>query len=216
MIRYYTLGMALFLALSGMTQPVISNMEPAIGDQFLYTQADNTDYTHRDAGADVFWDFSGLYAQVLNDLSYSILPPSAGEENATSVWCSNFEISNDRHIYRSFGSDLPTTYGSVIVSSIANAYGRKYNTPEEGLTFPVSYQDEGSDTYDGMYVSELFGTEKAFIGNTAYVIDGYGTIETQYGVFENILPVTTTEVEQVVVNTFNGYLNTRSFHMLFK
>lgn len=200
----FTLFTFMVLTLFGFTQPVISNVEPAIGDQFLYTQADNTDYTPGPAGADVYWDFSDLYAQALNDLNYTILAPSEGEESesfpeATSVWYSNFELGTDRHIYLSFENDMLTTYGSIIVSSsLMSSFGDKYySNTEEGLTFPITYQDSGSDTYDGHYISELFGLDRDFSGSLTYVADGHGTVETQYGVFENVLRVTTIKHEVI-------------------
>lgn len=72
MKNLFALISSLIITCSGIAQPVISNIEPAIGDTFLYTQADNTDYSLDLTGADVYWDFSGLNAQALNEINYTI------------------------------------------------------------------------------------------------------------------------------------------------
>ena len=211
---FYSTLITFCFTLSGIAQPVISNIEPDIGDQFLYTRADNTNYTPGEAGTAMYWDYSDLYAQALNDLNYTILAPSEGEEhesfpNATSVWYKDVQIESAMHVYKSFENNRMTDHGFYVVNSTLSSYGHKYySDPESTLTFPMAYNDTDSDTYSGHYESVFWGTERAFVGTTSYVVDGYGTVETQYAVFEDVLRVRITEVEQVM-DIFNENHNTR-------
>lgn len=212
---YLSLSFSLVIGLA-FCQPVISNIEPEIGDEFLYTRTDNHLYwTPGDPGADMYWDYSGMIAQPLNDLNFTILAPSEGEDyesfpNATSVWHREPEIGSSKHIFRSFENNRMTTHGARIVVDVSDNYGHKYyNNAEAGIPFPLSYLDSGSDTYDGLYVGTFWaGIQTAFSGTTSYEVDGYGTVETQYGVFENVLRVKITQAEQILADTTNNFHNT--------
>lgn len=192
MKNFFALISSLIFAFPGMTQPVISNVEPAIGDEFVLTlNVFNGFYPPGPAGTDINWDFSNLSSDGLFTLEHSVIDPWQAEEfesfpDATSVW---YRESGDSYMYAflNFENNMKTFLGNVGVGLGGDIYLDDYN---DFFTFPLSYLTFGSGTYSGLSYNP-FMSPIQIEGTTYYAADGYGTLETIYGVFSNVLRVTT-------------------------
>lgn len=192
----FTLILSFLFVLPGFSQSVISDVVPDFGDQMVYNQKDGAPDPGA-SGANVTWDFSDF---TLDDFSANYLVSHPGDvegsdqfPDATMVWVVDldFAVLNN---YMSFANNAFTNYGSISISS-GQTSGRIYDNPEVSFTYPINYQDTGSDTYDGNVV--ISSGNSPFSGESSYVVDGYGTIVTPYGTFENVLRITSTKTENL-------------------
>lgn len=190
----FTLFIVISVANFGFAQPIISNVVPNYGDQLVYNQADIA-LSPGAAGANITWDFSDSTVDEYS-ANYTVSHPDEVEgsdqfPDATMVWVVDldFLVLNS---FISFANNKFTDYGSVSSGMGINS-GRVYDNPEVHFAHPLNYEDTGSDTYDGSLV--MVGNENPLSGESSYIIDGYGTIITPYGTYENVLRITSTKVE---------------------
>lgn len=190
----FTLITLLVFTNFGFAQPVISNIVPNFGDQMVYAQAENPPSTGA-SGANVIWDYSVFVGDELS-ANYIVNHPSDVEgsddfPNATMVWTVDigFAILNS---FMSFANNQFATYGTVSSFSGMTS-GTFLQNPDVLVTYPIHYQDTGSNNYSGIVLSG--GIESPLTGESSYVVDGYGTIHTPYGTYENVLRVTTTKIQ---------------------
>ncbi len=189
-----TLLAAIFLINFGQSQPVISNFTPNFGDLILYNGTD-TAWTTGDAGENMNWDYSDQNIYFF-DLTYEVQHPSdvVGSDqfpDASMVWSGDIGFGI-LHSYMSFADNKFTDYGTVTTGS-GSTTGRIYIDPEVHFTYPLAYENTGSDSYNGNILSG--GNETPLTGESSFIVDAYGSISTPYGSYDNVLRVTTTKVE---------------------
>lgn len=185
---------ALLFPLALAAQPFISNVVSAIGDQFVLNQSEIAP-SPGSSGAHVSWDFSD---QAIDGFTgtYTVKLPSEVEgsdmfPNATTVWSLDMDtiqldsfLSFENNIFRSYGTT--TVFEDINVVMI-------YSDPLDHFPYPIEYQDAGSDTYAGNLIG--MGGEFPLTGTQSYEVDGWGTLITPYGTFENVLRITRTATE---------------------
>lgn len=194
----FTLFMAMAVINFGFAQPVISNVIPNFGDQILQNQADGA-LDPGASGENVTWDLSSFAVDEYS-ANYVVKAPGDVEgsdqfPDATVVWAIDM-VFMQMNAFMSFADNKFTDYG-VVTTSSGVLIGRTYDDPEVHFKHPLNYLDTGSDTYSGIVSS--VGTESNVSGETSYVVDGYGTLITPYGTYENTLRITTTKVETLTV-----------------
>lgn len=190
----YALLLLMAIPFMAFSQSVISNVVPNFGDQFVLNQADFAPSPGQ-AGANITWDFSN---QIIDDFTgnYTVMLPSEveGSEDfpgATMVWVVDFD-GIVLGSYTGFENNTFTEYGTKSEFSGFSS-GVNYSDPIDHFTYPLSYQNTGSDTYSGSVFG--IGSSNSISGTQSYVVDGWGTIITPYGNFENVLRITHTSIE---------------------
>lgn len=190
----FTLLAATFLINLGHSQPVISNFTPNFGDKIIYNGTD-TAWTTGDPSVNMNWDYSEQNIYMF-DITYDVLNPADVEgsdqfPDAKMVWSADigFAILNS---YMSFEDNKFTDYGTLSVGG-GTSGGRIYDDPEVHFTYPLAYQNTGSDTFNGNILSGF--SEGSMTGESSYLVDAYGSISTPYGTYDNVLRITTTKVE---------------------
>ena len=175
-------------------QSVISNVVPNFGDQFVLNQAEVAP-SPGPSGANKTWDFSN---QIIDDFtgSYSVMHPDEVEgsdlfPNATMVWLADLE-GMVLASYFGFENNKFTEYGSKTDYSGFTS-GVNYSDPIDHFTYPLSYQNSGTDTYSGEVIG--VGGDHPITGTQSYEVDGWGTLITPYETFEDVLRITHTAEE---------------------
>lgn len=189
-------------------QSVISNVIPDFGDQFVLNQAEFAPHPGP-AGANVTWDFSD---HEINEFTanYTVMLPTEVEgaemfPDASMIWVVELDgfllasfMGFTNNIFREYGTR--STYDGM-------SFGVQYSDPFNHFAFPFSFQDTGGDTYAGEVYG--IGTNNAITGTQSYVVDGWGTVITPFGTFDNVLRITETSVETMVTSpTINMITNT--------
>ena len=194
MKRVSTLIVMLGFSLAGYSQPVISNLAPNFGDHMTYKQSD-TAPDPGPAGANITWDFSNEVIQNYT-AEYSVEHPEdvSGSDmfpNATMVWVVDIGVGV-LNSFMSFQNNAFTEYGNNSEFS-GTTSGKQYTDPLVHFTYPLEYQNTDSDDYAGN-VFGITGTNN-FTGSVIYEVDGYGTIITPFGTYDNVLRITANSVE---------------------
>lgn len=190
----YLLLLAILFSFIVSAQPVITNVAPNFGDQFVLNQ----DYFAASPGAfgaNVTWDFSDQILD-LYTANYTVMLPSEVEESdmfpdATMVLVAELLGFGTLNSFVSFDNNTFTMYGSE-----NGGIGVVYSDPMDHFTYPLSYQNTGTDIYSGL-ISVAGWEGNTISGTQSYVVDGWGTIMTPYGTFENVLRITITSEETV-------------------
>jgi|GEM_PF-5118857 len=159
-----------------------------------------------DAGADVVWDFSDL-------------PPS-GTYNVTLVApCPGNAVCDEfpgtTHFSRGMNSANPGQYSNAALKKYAdrveNIGGQNYDDPPYTYTdpkistrFPMEYLQSFSDAY-------AIGSTSAGVETTK--VDGYGTLKTPAGIYNNVLRIKKTGTDTTfdaagdieLISTYESY-----------
>ncbi len=165
---------------------------PKIGEKYSYTFCDTTNVFQGESGANKTWDFSKLkkLTSPQSVVNFEIVNPATGQGS------SNF--SSAEYAYLNEGS-----YGYYKSSSNSiERLGTGYQGGSEVLTdyqivskFPFTYNDEFTDVFSGkMTVVQQGQTVNMNRGGTITIkADGYGTLITEKGSFENVLRIKATQ-----------------------
>lgn len=184
-----------FIAFS---QSVISNVVPNFGDQFVYNAVEDAP-SPGSAGANVTWDFSN---ETITETTgnYTVMTPAQvdGSENfpgTTMVWTVDVGFGALR-AFMSFDNNAFTSYGEQFEGAGFSSVNT-YTDPMVHFTYPLIYQNTGSDVYSG--TTSSFSGENDFSGSKSFVVDGYGTVITPYGTYSDVLRVTTINTQTMTV-----------------
>ncbi len=165
---------------------------PKIGEKYSYTFCDTTNIFQGESGANKTWDFSKLkkLTSPQSVVNFEIVNPATGQGS------SNF--STAEYAYLNEGS-----YGYYKSSSNSiERLGTGYQGGSEVLTdyqivskFPFTYNDEFTDVFSGkMTVVQQGQTVNINRAGTITIkADGYGTLITEKGTFDNVLRIKATQ-----------------------
>lgn len=172
---------AMLCVAGALAQPTLtaSGINPVVGDQFV--NVGGPWMSPGNAGAGQTWNLSGLSngsTSTQTVVAVSSTSYSASFTNSNLGITSNgtsFEYYNaNSSAYQSFGSGSASS-----VDSYANA--------EDRLRFPFTYNNSYTDNFNSVYTS---GTNTVYrIGTTTVTADGYGTLVTPAGTFNNVLRI---------------------------
>jgi hypothetical protein len=196
MKKLYILSIILiFGILEIKSQPVLtSDAIPDIGFEFTTIYCDTNNVSEGDAGANQTWDFSDL-VQDANEtpLVQSYIDPANGEQSSQFP---NAEFAQK--------ADTGTVY-YLVEDNIVKRLGTGFESGYEKLTdlqdiikFPLTMGDSYSDEFEGeIQVSTQQGTMTVYRSGTSQAeVDGYGTVITPNGTYNNVLRLKYTQTIQ--------------------
>src|SRR5690554_123846 len=192
-MKYLSIIILLATPFSVFSQPIISNVIPNIGDQFVLDNREDAPSPGA-SGANVIWDFSDQSAGESTENSVMLAGDVEGSEDfpdATMAWVVNI---SDFIMASYFGFDN-NTFTSFGTKSMFNGIssGVVYSDPANNFTYPLEYLNTGDDTYEGA----ILGLGDSLWGSQSYIVDGWGTVITPFGTYPNVLRVTETSVETI-------------------
>ncbi len=199
--------LSLFIGAEGIAQPTITIEEvtPVIGSSVTTVNGPYVD--PGPSGADQTWDFSDLSAQSANDrlfLAPDGLPEAESFPDATHAVY--FESTSQQYTYFSYSNNTVDEVGFYSMGQNATIY-TTYSDPLSRLILPLEYEDNFSDTYTNQTLNELdWGSEVLVnvyneVGSFNALVDGYGTLITPIGTYEDVLRVhIETELDWTVSN----------------
>jgi len=222
---HFTLA-SLFIGSVCIAQPTITlqDVTPAIGSTVLTVNGPHIE--PGPGGADQTWDFSGMTAQSTNErtcLAPEGLPESESFPDATHVWF--FQSSGQQYTYTAYSGNTIDEIGFYSLGQNATIH-TTYTDPLSQPVFPLNYGDTFSDSFENQTLNEvdlgqtnlLFVNEE--VGTYEAVVDGYGTLITPMGTYEDVLRIyIETEIDWTVssdgVETGSG-ARTRSEYLFYK
>lgn len=181
--------LCLLASISLHSQPVIdSGFIPSDGDKWEVEFFQATNFSPGPAGANQTWDFGDLDQNAAQSLNFEILPLNSAVgsnlfPDADFCWhLKEFGIYN----YYQANMDSMSLMGVVSASNQDINFLTTFNKPEDVIRFPISYQD--SYSYISQFTSGIPGSI-TFDGERegTVEIDGFGTLITPFGTYENVL-----------------------------
>jgi hypothetical protein len=175
--------------------PVITylGINPSVGQSYIQYNDVNF-FDAGSAGANITWDMSSMFSS--SSSTVTIVSPSS------TIDGSNFPNSN---LGYDFGGGFVMYYKKS--TTALQLYGIKlmgtllpYSNPEDFLRFPFTYNDSFEDTWETEF--ESGGSTYYRGGTTTVTADGYGTIITPNGTYDNVLRVL---LHQVYRDSTNFY-----------
>lgn len=178
-------------------QPVIqaSDFYPSIGDS--YTINESNYINPGPNGNNVTWDFSGLTSNASSTLN--ILAPDPTFPNTTH----NFELVGQINTHLKLTPQAFELVAEVTPNEIIN-----YSDPITIFQFPMTVGDMYTDTFDGIFDQGGFTIQR--YGTIEVEVDGYGTIITPAGTFNNVLRIHSI---RTVNDNFQGTVITSTIDM---
>ncbi len=187
---------AIFLQLNAFSQVQINDIEPEIGDEWVYKQI-NDEFDPGTSGANAIWDFSVLgLADYTADYTVSLSENVAGASyfpESSIAWVIDLSGLVELNFFMGFDNDLFVEYGSY------NEYDGDetitiYTDPLVRFSAPLDYLNSSSDAYEGS-ISIPFIGELPLTGSMSYEVDAYGSITTPLGTYPEALRVNSLETE---------------------
>ncbi|MFO0436751.1 MAG: T9SS type A sorting domain-containing protein [Sphingobacteriaceae bacterium] len=179
-----------------MAQPTLTsqNSNPLVGDQFEMIRSQSP-VSPGGSGANQSWTLTGFS----NPTSVTITALSVSSTPSGSL----FPIANiclfDGTQYNYYNN---TINGQEIVGIATSNPPISFNNPEQNLSFPNNY---GSSTFDNFeYTFILSNTTQTVVGSKTITTDGYGSLTTPFGNYQNVLRINT-------VRTWTTYINPSLF-----
>ncbi|MFW6020431.1 MAG: T9SS type A sorting domain-containing protein [Bacteroidales bacterium] len=189
-LRLFFAAASLMVALTATAQPTLtgSNVNPVIGTSFTSNTCNYV--SEGNSGADQTWDLSSM--NVTDSTKVSIELPSNTQysnsfPSANIAWVRS---GSDEVAYYNASSSALQFYGMHIPGTTTLSY----DDPEDELQFPITYDDSYTDTWDVEYTAN--GITFYREGTTTVTADGYGTLITPEGTFNNVLRVHTEQIYQ--------------------
>ncbi|MCB9251600.1 MAG: T9SS type A sorting domain-containing protein [Flavobacteriales bacterium] len=162
---------------------------PVVGDSaHVKVCAENIDVAalKASAGTMKMWDFSGLTAR--NDIKFKFLNP------AGSFWENDYPGSNilglsdeNAHSYYKLGANSLSIVGQALPlpGTPPDTAKLNYNNEELIIDLPFTYMDADRDSFEGTGTVKGFGIK--FTGFVDIKADGYGTLKTPVGTYDNVI-----------------------------
>lgn len=196
------LGMNLLIAQPVVTSDILLN----IGDERKVYYVE-TEFNPGDAGENITWDFSDLTPMYdvlwvaedpadtgldeyfpTADLAFMI-PGDDSQESYTDGWI----------FYNTGEGDEISLLGAILFnitgSNVDTNYFMLNEDPDLLFEFPMTYPDQFMDSVHGtnlvVFQNQQFEVDRS--GNTTTEVDGYGTLITPEGTFNNVIRVKRTE-----------------------
>lgn len=202
------LSVALGLGVPAFSQPVLdaTNSAPQIGQQTTVHMTPNYSGTIGTPGANQNWDFStvGSGTSYQNDyISCSSSPDCSNNPGATIVM---HDLSSDAYSYIIMDNSHIANKG-IYGSSQGQTMEFQYSDPETYMYFPLAYNNTHSDSWAA--TAQLAGGMATIdrSGTTTVTADGYGTLKTPAGTFQNTLRVHMHQAYQDVMTVAGNTTN---------
>lgn len=169
----------LFTAYTTNAQPSLTSQNlPSDGDSYtVYTNTNLSAGSNPGAsGSNVTWDFSSMGTGTSNSLIYSSASatnyPNANIEFTTQSTSNYFDVTSGAYTYYGFSN--------ASASSV-------FSDGQDQIRVPMSYNDNYTDPFEGTY--DAFGQTLDRTGDLDVTYDGYGTLSTPQGTYNNVIRV---------------------------
>jgi len=162
------------------SQPVLtsSGINPVIGN--IFTNVSSAYTSPGPGGASQTWN---LTLNTTGNSTTSVVAVSSTSYSASFSTCNLATTGNGTSFeYFNANSNAYQSYGSAN-SSLTNSY----SNPEDRLRFPLTYNDNYTDGFSSVFTNS--GNTTYRTGQTNVTADGYGTLTTPAGTFNNVLRV---------------------------
>lgn len=186
--QFFTTIITLLVSFPILCQPTlnINDQTPSIGETYEVHYAEVANFNLGGEGANQTWDYSNTNWNTL-ELEFAILAPGDGVSSvdfpdADFVWFLNaFEAYN---YYQVMDSSIDLI-GGASGEEDDILFKEIFSDTEDALRFPANYQD----TYDyfSAFTSYFFGTQTSATRSGTVEFDGYGTLITPNGTYNNVL-----------------------------
>ncbi len=183
---------SLFLCLLPMMQTLSAQItlttanNPEFGEEYIYNSNDGTTVDPGIEGENITWDFSNIST---TSNSSSTVTEASNLPNGSLFPDATFGFLDPTTANESYYYASATAQGFYgIVSSFPITSSVIYTDPQDWLRYPMTYGDSYTDTFSGTIETTLIVNR----GGTAEVtVDGYGTLITPAGTFNNVVRVYT-------------------------
>lgn len=198
-------------------QPVITeSITPNIDDQWTITFLETNNFDPGATGANQTWDFSGIDLTNAIDLNIQVLDPAmtlGGDNfpNASFVWyLQGFEV----YEFYAANSDSISLVGGASINNGEIDFLTIFTNAEDGMHLPLNFGD--AYTYDSNFDQYLFGNFLSSQSRTGNVeADGYGSITTPNGTYENVLRLKVSETSFGFTTTQYAWFDVDNFVPVF-
>ncbi|OFY86593.1 MAG: hypothetical protein A3F72_08955 [Bacteroidetes bacterium RIFCSPLOWO2_12_FULL_35_15] len=169
---------------ASMAQPSLtgSAINPTIGESFTYTTCTNY-FNQGPSGASQTWNFStstGTTSGVSSGVSVSSTPNGSSFPNANIAF---YNAGGSNYSYQKTTSTAYQNYGNVSSSGVVMSF----SNPEDFLRFPFTYNNTYNDPWSCTFINSGYTFYRT--GTTSITADGYGTLITPAGTFNNALRI---------------------------
>ncbi len=183
-----------FLFSTGLlAQPIINYPAnaPAIGDitEIQFVSPDGI--SHLPAGPDVTWDYSQL--NNLQGGSIVAIDPASAPAGAMFPAANIALMMNDSTYTYGLVENDGFYYLGAQLSFSGMPVTMVYSDSRQYMKYPFTYLDTYSDSYEG--VSSVLVTEVRSSGESVVMADSYGTIILPNGTYNDVLRISTADVE---------------------
>jgi hypothetical protein len=175
-----------------LAQPTLNtNSSPSVGFTYSTSQVDLGSTLEGPAGANVTWDFSSLQdtgaVNTFNFVDPSGLPDASSFPTATIAYSGLLDgvdfsayLRNSATSFELLGSAISSPFGNFVIP---------YTDPMKLFSFPTTFNSSYSDTYRSDFTADLgfASTTTTTTGTMSYEVDGYGTLITSSGTYNNVL-----------------------------
>jgi len=152
-----------------------SNSNPIFGEQFKVSVY-STMVMPGDSGANVTWDFTTIGSDSI--VTWSSVAPQSGSQIAGA----NLNVLYSPQNYYCYNVSQTK---KQITGIVVNGVVLTYSNPEDMFRYPMTYQNEYSDTWACTFTSS--GYLIARTGKSVASIDGYGTLKLPNKTITNVL-----------------------------
>jgi len=196
-------------AIGANAQPIItSSMVPQVGDQFnIQYILSSSVGAPGSGGANVTWDYSKAQDSSAGGI-LTFFPPSTlpGYSNFPNAQSATIDLSDTTITYYTGNS---SSYGFVGQFQVSDSSLTSFTPQFTKLAFPFTYPQTYVDTFT--YFSPVISTNTVY-GFDSLVADGYGTLITPSGTFNNVLRVRQVVTLIVVFSGINIPIATETYY----
>ena len=172
-----------------------SNFAPAVGNVITYLDCSNPNIGS--GGANQTWDFSAVStlggSTTFNYVACGGVTPPCSDYSGANIVATAGPGNNGYFV--SNGTD----YAFAGANAGGGLYNAVYSNPRSDFKFPITYQANATDTYNGYFDVGTFTTYES--GSQTFFTDGYGTLKTPAGTFTGVFRFHQSLIGQDSTNT---------------
>lgn len=192
LLKFLTL-ISIFLSSMVNAQPTITStgVNPSIGESTVFKTDTSITFTPGSAGANQTWDLTFLQPQINGPSTYVATNTTAAYLNFPSANIATTSAQGDG--YFNVTSNAMQYYGIAAQGIIMS-----YDDPEDLIHYPFAYNDTYTDTWLTIFSNGGYTFYRS--GSTTVTADGYGTLITPTGTYQNVLRVHSVQTYQDSTN----------------
>ena len=193
--------------LGAIAQPTLTadNCRPVVGDQYVYHVNSSYSGDGGAAGANQVWDFSD--ATDITDMQITYMDCSEAPDCAENPGANLISHQDNGDAYIYFITDnAKTSIKGMATMQQGVKVVISYSDPEDYTHFPFTFNDEYTDAMASTVSGTGLDIDRT--GNITVTADGYGTLITPAGTYNNVLRIFRNEVYQDDIDMGGGNVQT--------